>query len=448
MADDLTLERLLPHSLEAERSVLGAILLDNRTLNEAIELLTGDDFYRESHRRVFLKMIDLWEKSRAIDLVTLKESLADSGELERVGGPAYLASLVDGVPRSTNIEHYARIVKEKSVLRSLIFASNQVISKCYAQDEELDSVIDLAERSIFEIAEGRITSGFVPIKDIAKASFKTLDQISERRGFITGVATPFIRFNELTSGLQPSDLVVIASRPAMGKTSLSLNIAQFVGKKEGNTVGIFSMEMSREQLLTRMLCSEARVDAHKMKTGYLGEKEWRRLGQALEVLSRANIFIDDSPSISIVEMRAKARKLMLEHSLTLLVVDYLQLMQPTGQYQNRVQEISSISRALKGLAKELRVPVVALSQLSRAPDIRKNHRPQLSDLRESGSIEQDADLVCFIYREEEYEPLKENEGLAELIIGKQRNGPTGMMKLVFRKEFTTFFDLSTREEEM
>ncbi|TKJ34499.1 replicative DNA helicase [bacterium (candidate division B38) B3_B38] len=447
MADDLTLEKVLPHSLEAERSVLGAILLDNRTLNEAIELLTGDDFYRESHRRVFLKMVDLWDKSRAIDLVTLKESLADSGELERVGGPAYLASLIDGVPRSTNIEHYARIVKEKSVLRRLISASNQVISKCYAQDEEIDSVIDLAERSVFEIAEGRITSGFVPIKDIAKASFKTLDHLQERRELITGVPTPFSRFNELTSGLQTSDLVVIASRPAMGKTSLSLNIAQYVGKREENTVGIFSMEMSREQLLLRMLCSEARVDAHKLKTGYLGEKEWRRLGQALEVLSRANIFIDDTPAISVVEMRAKARKLMLEHGLTLLIVDYLQLMHPTGQYQNRVQEISSISRALKGLAKELRVPLIALSQLSRAPDIRKNHRPQLSDLRESGSIEQDADLVCFIYREEEYEPLKENEGRAELIIGKQRNGPTGMVRLVFRKELTTFFDLSTQEEE-
>lgn len=447
MADDLTLEKVLPHSLEAERSVLGAILLDNRTLNEAIELLTGDDFYRESHRRVFLKMVDLWDKSRAIDLVTLKESLADSGELERVGGPAYLASLIDGVPRSTNIEHYARIVKEKSVLRRLISASNQVISKCYAQDEEIDSVIDLAERSVFEIAEGRITSGFIPIKDIAKASFKTLDHLQERRELITGVPTPFSRFNELTSGLQTSDLVVIASRPAMGKTSLSLNIAQYVGKIEENTVGIFSMEMSREQLLLRMLCSEARVDAHKLKTGYLGEKEWRRLGQALEVLSRANIFIDDTPAISVVEMRAKARKLMLEHGLTLLIVDYLQLMHPTGQYQNRVQEISSISRALKGLAKELRVPLIALSQLSRAPDIRKNHRPQLSDLRESGSIEQDADLVCFIYREEEYEPLKENEGRAELIIGKQRNGPTGMVKLVFRKELTTFFDLSTQEEE-
>ena len=447
MADDITLEKVLPHSIEAERSVLGAILLDNRTLNEALEFLNGDDFYRESHRRIFLKMVDLWEKSRAIDLVTLKEALADSDELERAGGPAYLASLIDGVPRSTNIEHYARIVKEKSVLRRLIFASNQLISKCYAQDEELDSVIDLAERSIFEIAEERIISGFIPIKDIAKASFEALDQLTERKELITGVPTPFSRFNELTSGLQPSDLVVIASRPAMGKTSLSLNIAQYVGKREGNTVGIFSLEMSREQLLLRMLCSEARVDAHKLKTGYLGEKEWRRLGQALEVLSRSNIFIDDTPAISVVEMRAKARKLKIEHGLSLLIVDYLQLVHPTGQYQNRVQEISCISRALKGLAKELRVPVLALSQLSRAPEIRKRHRPQLSDLRESGSIEQDADLVCFIYREEEYEPTKENEGIAELIIGKQRNGPTGMMKLVFRKEFTTFFDLSTREEE-
>jgi len=446
MADDITLEKVLPHSLEAERSVLAAVLLDNRTLNEAIELLTGDDFYRESHRRIFLKMVDLWERSRAIDLVTLKEALADSDELEKVGGTAYLALLLDGVPRSTNIEDYARIVKEKSALRRLISASNQVISKCYAQDEELDSVIDLAERSIFEIAEERITSGFVPIKDIAKASFKTLDQLQEKRELITGVPTPFSRFNELTSGLQPSDLVVIASRPAMGKTSLSLNIAQYVGKRDGNTVGIFSLEMSREQLLMRMLCSEAQVDAHKLKTGYLGEKEWRRLGQALEVLSRANIFIDDAPAISVVEMRAKARKLKIEHGLTLLIVDYLQLMHPTGQYQNRVQEISSISRALKGLAKELRVPLIALSQLSRAPDIRRNHRPLLSDLRESGSIEQDADLVCFIYREEEYEPTRENEGIAELIIGKQRNGPTGMVKLVFRKELTTFFDLSTREE--
>jgi replicative DNA helicase len=442
MEDDITLEKVVPHSIEAERSVLGAILVENKAFNEAAEMLQENDFYRESHRKIFAKMEALWEQSKAIDPLTLSEELKKSGDLESIGGTAYLASLIDGVPKTTNIEYYVRIVKEKSVLRQLIFASNEIISRCYTQNEDTDVIINDAERSIFAIAEEKVTGGFISFKEIAKDTIKNIDKLYERKELITGLPTPFIEFNELTGGLQPGDYIVVASRPAMGKTSLSLNIAQHVGLKTDETVGIFSLEMSKEQLVIRMLCSRAEVDSRKLRSGFLKDAEWHKLYEAMGVLSNAKIFVDDMPSISVVEMRAKARKLKQEHGLGLLIVDYMQLMTMPQRFENRNQEISAISRALKGLAKELNIPLIALSQLSRAPEVRADRRPQLSDLRESGAIEQDADLVCFIFREEEYNPTPENEGLAEFIIAKHRNGPTATIRLAFQKKYTRFFDLA------
>lgn len=447
MPDQVALEKALPHNLEAEQTVLGAVLIDNEAFHHAAELLRQSDFYRDAHRKIFSRMAALYSRGQGIDLVTLKDELMRAGELESAGGIAYLTSLVDGVPRASNVPYYASIVKEKSVLRNLIASANRIIQSCFDQPEDTRLVLDQAERSIFEIAEGAIRTGFEPVSEIVKSSFKTIDELSERRELVTGIPTGFIEFDEMTSGLQSSDLIIVAARPAMGKTSLCLNIAQHVGLAGSHTVGVFSLEMSKEQLVTRMLCSEARVDMHKLRSGFLSEKDWARLIQSVSDLSSARIFIDDTPSMSVLEMRAKARRLKLEHGLDLLVVDYLQLMQGRGRFENRTQEIANISRALKGLAKELNIPIVALSQLSRAPESRGDHRPQLSDLRESGALEQDADVVVFIYREEEYDATPENKGIAELIVGKQRNGPTGTVKVAFIKEFTRFENLEWRHEE-
>jgi replicative DNA helicase len=437
-------ERTLPHSLDAEKSVLGAILIQNDAFNAAAELIDARDFFRDAHRRIFDKMVLLSERSQPIDFITLKEELARAGELEEVGGPAYITSLADGVPRSTNVEHYARIVKEKSVLRNLIFSANRIITHAYEGEQDADLLLDQAEKAIFEIAEDRIREGFVPLRDLVQASFATIEQLQQHKGVITGVPTGFVDLDEMTSGLQPSDLVIVAARPSMGKTSLVLNLAQHVGIHAGLTVGFFSLEMSKEQLFMRMLTSEARIDAHRFRTGFLTEKDYGKLSHALGTLAEAKVYIDDSASIGVLEMRAKARRLMAEHGLHLLIVDYIQLMQGRGRFENRQQELASISRSLKGLAKELNVPIVALSQLSRAPEARSDHRPQLSDLRESGALEQDADVVLFIYREDVYEPNEENAGVAEIIVGKQRNGPTGIVKLAFIREHTRFENLASR----
>jgi replicative DNA helicase len=441
------LERALPHSLEAERTVLGAILIENEAFHNASEILTERDFYRDAHRRIFQRMASLSERGDAIDLVTLREELARSGDLEPVGGVAYLTSLLEGVPRATNVPYYSRIVKDKAVLRNLIAAANRISQSCFGEVEETQAVLDEAEKTIFEIAEGAIRSGFQPVSEIVKKTFKQIDELSEKRELVTGVATGFVEFDEITSGLQRSDLIIVAARPAMGKTSFCMNIAQHVGLRTGGSVGVFSLEMSKEQLVLRMLCGEARVDMHKLRSGFLSEKDWGKLVQTVADLSRAKVFIDDTPGITVMEMRAKARRLKLEAGLDLLIVDYLQLMQGRGRFENRTQEIGSISRALKGLAKELDIPIVALSQLSRAPETRGGHKPQLSDLRESGALEQDADLVIFIYREEEYNPTPDNRGIAELIIGKQRNGPTGTIKMAFLKEYTRFENLEWRHDE-
>ncbi len=434
----LSTERTLPHNAEAERTVLGAILVDNAAFNSAAELLNRDDFHREAHRRIFDAMAVLSEKSQPIDVVTLKDELVRSGTLDAVGGAAYLGSLVDGVPRVTNVEQWSRIIKEKSVLRSLIHAGNRIVQSCYEGEDEAANVLDRAEKAIFDIAEKRLRQGFVAMREIVKESFRTIDQLSQSKELVTGLPTGFVDIDERTTGLQKGDLIIVAARPAMGKTSFCLNVAQHASQKTGETVGVFSLEMSKEQLVLRMLCAEARVDAHKLRTGHLQEKDWARLANAYATLSNARIFIDDSASLTPLEVRAKCRRLKAEHGLGLVVVDYMQLMNAGGRVENRQQEIATISRSLKGLAKELQCPVVALSQLSRAPEARTEKRPQLSDLRESGSIEQDADIVMFIFREEVYKPTPENTGLAEIIVAKQRNGPIGTTELVFIKEFTRF----------
>ncbi len=440
-------ERALPHNLEAEKSVLGAILIHNEAFNHAAELIDSRDFFRDAHRRIFDKMVQLSERNDAIDFVTLKEELARSGELEEVGGPAYIASLADGVPGSANVEHYARIVKEKATPRNLIHSANRILSEAYRAEEDAEVILDGAEKAIFEIAEDRIREGFVPLRDLVQSSFATIEKLQQHKGLVTGVPTGFIDLDEMTSGLQPSDLILVAARPSMGKTSFVLNIAQHVGIQTDMTVGFFSLEMSKEQLFMRMLTAEARIDAHRFRSGYLNEKDYGRLSHALGTLAEARVFIDDTASLGVLEMRAKARRLQAEHGLHLLIIDYIQLMQGRGRFESRQAEIASISRSLKGLAKELKIPIVALSQLSRASETRSDHRPQLSDLRESGALEQDADVVMFIFREEQYrdadgQPNQEAEGVAEIIIGKQRNGPVGTAKLAFIKEHTRFENLA------
>jgi replicative DNA helicase len=430
-------EKGLPSNVEAERSILGAILLDNAVCNQAIELLRRDDFFIESHRRIFDKMLALTERLMPIDLITLSDELRRAGEFEQIGGATYIASLIDGVPRTDTIEPYAKLVKSKSMLRKLITASNQIIALAFEEEDEADLIIDKAEQMIFQIAEDRARQGFQYVGDVAHRRLEQIEQMAGRPEMITGVPTGFTDFDRMTSGLQRQELIVIAARPSMGKTALALNMAQYASKN-ANVVGIFSLEMSAEQLVSRLLCSEARVDAHRLRTGYLNREEWARLADALRRLCETKVFIDDTPGVGVLEMRAKSRRLKAEHGLDLLVIDYLQLMAGRGRIESRQQEVSQISRDLKILAKELDVPVVALSQLSRAPEQRSEHKPQLSDLRESGAIEQDSDVVCFIYREELYNPTDENQGTAELIIGKQRNGPTGMVQLAFLKEFTRF----------
>ncbi len=441
-------ERTLPHNLEAEKSVLGAILIYNEAFNHAAELIDSRDFFRDAHRRIFDKMVALSERNDAIDLVTLKDELQRSGELEEVGGPAYIASLADGVPRSANVEHYARIVKEKATLRRVIHAAKRIEADAYQAEEDADLILDGAEKAIFEIAEDKIREGFVPLRDLVQSSFATIEKLQQHKGLVTGVPTGFVDLDEMTSGLQPSDLVLVAARPSMGKTSFVLNIAQHIGTQTEMTVGFFSLEMSKEQLFMRMLTSEARIDAHRFRSGYLNEKDYGRLSHALGTLAEARVFIDDTASIGVLEMRAKARRLQSEHGLHLLIIDYIQLMQGRGRFESRQAELASISRSLKGLAKELKIPIIALSQLSRAPETRSDHRPQLSDLRESGALEQDADVVMFIFREEQYrtddgQHNTEAEGTAEIIIGKQRNGPVGTAKLAFIKEHTRFENLAS-----
>ena len=436
-----------PQNLEAEQSILGGILLENSSINGAQEIISKDDFYSEAHRKIFATITELYDKNEPVDLITLSNALKDKSMLDSVGGTSYLASLVDNVPSAANVANYAKIVKEKAILRGLIGSATDIINSCYATGSDVDEVLDKAEHSIFEISENKVRPSFYPIRDIVKDSFRAIEDLYTRKELITGVPTGFEKIDDLTSGLQKSDLIIIAGRPSMGKTSLALNIAQFASMENKIPVAIFSLEMSKEQLAFRLLASEAKVDSQRLRKGFLGETDWPKLTTAAGRLSEAPLYIDDTPAITVLEMKAKSRRLKAETELGLIVVDYIQLMRASGYSDNREQEISEISRSLKALAKELKVPVIALSQLNRKAEDRPNRRPQMADLRESGAIEQDADVIAFIYRDEVYNKSDDNpeKGLAEIIIGKQRNGPTGTVKLAFLEKFTSFENLTRTE---
>ena len=450
---DYSLERGLPVSLEAERSILGGILLDNSLYDQAAEHLTGDDFSLDAHRRIYGRMRDLQETGRPVDMITLVEELDRHKEVEAVGGVAYLSSLIDGVPERPSIEHYVRIVRNKALLRGLINVAQNAIAEAIEHSDEAEEVLGRAEEGIFRLSENRIGQGFMDIPGIIRTSFGSLEELIDRGQAITGLETHYTLLDRLTGGLQPSDLIIIAARPSMGKTAFAMNIAENAAVLDGKVVGIFSLEMSREALLKRMLASHAQVDSKELNQGFLSKDDKRKLMSAVDRLMQSKLYIDDTPGISVSEMRAKARRLrQTEKRLDLLIVDYLQLMSavPIGgkRFENRTQEVSAISRGLKAIAKELRVPVLALSQLSRAPESRGgDHRPQLADLRESGSIEQDADVVAFIFREEYYKRDDPDlEGIAEIIVAKQRNGPTDTLRMVFRKHCTRFENMAPGSE--
>jgi len=434
------IDRVPPQNVEAERAVLGGVLLEPEAATKAIEIVSPESFYRPAHGKIFQAMIVLFKRHEPIDVMTLAEELKKSGDLDALGGVAALTDLVDGTPTAANIEHYARIVLDKFILRQLIRASTDIAQDAYAASREADAILDSAEQKIFKISESRVSQGFVHIKEILKERFEEIQRVHETRVSITGLPSGFIDLDKYTAGFHPSDLVIIAGRPSMGKTSFALNIAQHVGLMEKKPVAVFSLEMSKELLVQRLLCSEAQVDAQKVRRGFTSSKDIERLTNAAGLLSEAPVFIDDTPAISTLDMRARARRLKSEHDVALVIIDYLQLARCSDRVENRQQEISAISRSLKALAKELSIPVIALSQLSRAVEARGgDRRPMLSDLRESGAIEQDADLVLFLYRPELYDPGDpDKQGKAELIIGKQRNGPTGVVPLTFEKTYTRF----------
>ncbi len=445
---DTALHRVPPQNLEAEQSIIGSILQENQALNAAMEVISQRDFYSEAHRKIFSAILELSDRNEPTDLITLSNILKNKNQLDQVGGVAYLASLVDNVPSSANIAYYAKIVREKSILRTLIGTATDILGKSYNTGADVDEVLDAAEHAIFDISEHKIRPSFFAIKDIIKSSFKTIEKLYESKELITGVPTGFEKLDEYTSGLQRSDLIIIAGRPSMGKTAFALNIAQYAALEAGTPAAVFSLEMSKEQLAMRMLASTAKVDSQRIRKGFLGETDWPKLTMAAGSLSEAPIFIDDTPAITVLEMKAKARRLKAEFGLGLVIVDYLQLMRSGGGRESREQEISEISRSLKALAKELSVPVIALSQLNRKVEDRTNRRPQMADLRESGAIEQDADVIAFIYRDEVYNKSEDNpeKGIAEVIIAKQRNGPTGTVKLAFLEKFTSFENLARTED--
>ena len=436
--DDSFFNKIPPQSIDAEQAVLGAILLDNEGFHQIIEILDAYDFYRDAHRKIFTGMIELYNKNEPADLITLTENLSQKKQLDDVGGASYLSSLVDNIPTAANVLYYAKIVREKSILRKTITAATEIVSRGYQSEEDVDHLLDFAENSIFRISEYQIKPSFYPLREILKGSFLTIEKLYERRELITGTPSGFQDLDALTSGFQNSDLIIIAGRPSMGKTSFALNIARNAAVEKNIPVAIFSLEMAKEQIGIRMLCSEGKIDAHKLRGGFLSEGDWPRLTRAAGTLSEAPIFIDDSAGINVLEMKAKARRLKKDQKLGLIIVDYLQLMKEKGGAESREQEISSISRSLKALAKELDIPVIALSQLNRRVEDRQNKRPQLADLRESGAIEQDADVIIFIYRDEVYNDNSPDKGIAEIIIGKQRNGPIGLIKLTFLDSFTKF----------
>lgn len=434
-------ERIPPHNLDAEKSVLGSIILDKEALIEVLEVLKSEDFYSQMHKIIYEAIRELYQRNEPVDILTVSEILKKNKSLEMIGGRAYLGHLSSTVPSTSNVGYYAKIVEEKAILRRLIDASSQIMDKGYQEKVEPNAILDYAEQKIFEISQKREKKGFTAIKDVLWENLKSIDEVSKMDGSITGLTTGFIDVNDRTSGLQKSDLVMIAARPSMGKTAFCLNVAHNAATKGNGSVAIFSLEMSKEQLSQRLLSAEAMVTIQKIRNGGLSSSEWDKIYMAIDVLSNANIYIDDTPGITSLEIKNKCRRLKAEKGLDLIIIDYLQLMSADGKAESRQQEISAISRSLKNLAREMDCPLIALSQLSRAPEMRADHRPILSDLRESGAIEQDADVVMFLYRDEYYNPdTTEKPGICELIIAKQRNGPTGTVELAWRGEYTKFVD--------
>ncbi len=441
MSESVLIDRIPPQNLEAERSTLGAMFLEKEAIYRAMEILRPDDFYRENHRLIYQTVLDLTNRGEPVDLVTVTEELRQKNALEKVGGITYLTELANAVPTAAHVEHYARIVEEKSLLRQLIHAATEIVTSSYEASDEVENIIDRAENTIFAITNRRSGQTVINLKDILIETFEQVEKLYEARGAVTGVPTGFSDLDRITAGLQPSDLIILAARPSMGKTTFALNIAQYVAVQLKLPVIVFSMEMSKEQLAMKLLCAEAGVDNQRIRTGNLREEDWPRLSHALGRLSEAAMFIDDSPNLSVMQVRSKARRVKAERGLGLIIIDYLQLMQGRGRVESRQQEVSEISRGLKALARELSVPVLALSQLSRAVEQRQNKKPTLSDLRESGSLEQDADLVCFLYREDYYEPETEKKNITEFIIAKHRNGPLGSVEFLFQKEYSKFVGL-------
>lgn len=434
--------RIPPHDLAAEQSVLGSMIIDRDAIISATEVLTGEDFYRPDHKAIYDAMVELFSKGEPVDLITLKSKLDEKGVTEQIGGIRYIADLAGGVPTSAHIKKYSKIVEEKSLLRKLIKASQDIAALSYEASEKIDFIMNFAEKSIFDIMQNRHTEEFSHIKDVLPKTFEKIEEIYNNKGRTTGVPTGFTDLDLKTAGFQPSDLILIAARPSMGKTAFALNIVQYAAVRKNIPTAIFSLEMSEEQLVNRMLSAEAHIDAQKLRTGELDQEDWVSIARAMGPLSSAPVYIDDTPGITVNEVRAKCRRLKLEKGLGLIIIDYLQLMSGnSSRGDNRQQEISEISRSLKSLAREMNAPVIALSQLSRACEARADHRPMLSDLRESGAIEQDADIVAFLYRDEYYNPDTEKKGIAEVIIAKQRNGPTGTIDLMWLGKYTKFADI-------
>lgn len=440
------LGRIPPHNTEAEQSVLGSMLLDREAIVTAIEVLRSEDFYKQAHSEIYESITDIFAKDEPVDLITLSEELKKRNTLESIGGIMYIANLSEGVSTTANIKYYCNIVEEKSTLRKLIKASNEIIAQGYDDEENIEHIVEDAEKRIFNITQKRNQDGLEPIKDVLLDSFTKIEQLSQNRGGLTGMTTGFVDLDNKTSGLQKSDLILVAARPAMGKTAFSLNVVTNAALQGDASVAFFSLEMSKEQLVQRMLSSESHVELQKIINGELSEEDWPKLVSAMGPLSQSDIYIDDTPGITLRELQAKCRKLKIEKGLDLIMIDYLQLMSGEGREENRQQEISKISRGLKGLAKEMDCPVVALSQLSRAPEMRTDHRPILSDLRESGAIEQDADIVMFLYRDEYYHEDSDKKNIGEIIIAKHRNGPTGAVELVFMGQFTKFLNMERYRE--
>ncbi len=438
------IERVPPQNIEAEQAVLGAMLIKKEAIAEVSQILRPADFYREAHRIVYETMLELFNKNEAVDLITVTEQLRKSDQLEKAGGIAFVTSLANAVPTAANVEYHARIVEEKAQLRNLINSATEIAGMAYEANDDIADVMDKSEKMILEVAARQNGGAFVPIKEILMETFSKIEKLYETKGGITGLPSGFKDLDKLTSGLQPSDLILVAARPSMGKTAFTLNIAQYVAVHENKSVAFFSLEMSKEQLVQRMLCSEGGIDSQRLRVGELEENDWEKLINAADRLSRAPIYIDDTAGITVMELRSKARRLKAEHDLQLIVIDYLQLMQgrSSKNSDNRQQEISEISRSLKALARELNVPVIALSQLSRSVESRQVKKPMLSDLRESGSLEQDADIVMFLYREDYYDPETEHKNITDVIIAKHRNGPVDTVQLFFHKQFTKFADLS------